>query len=58
MKIKSNSCFAITGNTFKIIHKLSLRYLNNPISENKEIYEIFILTLNKSLIFAKMLPEH
>ena len=37
MKIKSNSCFAITGNTFKIIHKLSLRYLNNPISEIKNI---------------------
>ena len=58
IKIKSNSCFAITGTTFKILHKLSLRYLNNPISENKVYHEIFKMILNKTLIFARMLPEH
>ena len=57
-EMKSNSCFAITGSTFKILYDLSQRYLKNKNDENKEYHEIFIKMINKTLVFARMQPEH
>ena len=57
-EMKSNSCFAITGSTFKILYDLSQRYLINKNDENKEYHDIFIKMINKTLVFARMQPEH
>ena len=57
-EMKSNSCFAITGSTFKILYDLSQRYLINKNDENKEYHEIFLKMINKTLVFARMQPEH
>ena len=57
-EIKPNSCFAITGSTFKILYDLSQRYLNKKNEENKEYHDIFIKLIDKTLVFARMQPEH
>ena len=57
-EIKPNSCFAITGSTFKILYDLSQRYLNKKNEENKEYHDIFIKMMDKTLVFARMQPEH
>ena len=56
--MKSNSCFAITGSTFKILYDLSQRYLKQKNDENKEYHDIFNKMIDKTLIFARMQPEH
>ena len=59
MKIKLNSCFAITGSAFKILYDLSQRYLKEEKNaENLEYHEMFTKILSKTVIFARMLPEH
>ena len=59
MKIKLNHCFAITGPAFKILYDLSQRYLKEENNlENREYHSMFQLILSKTLIFARMLPEH
>ena len=57
-EMKSNSCFAITGSTFKILYDLSQRYLTEKNDENKEYHDIFIKMIDKTLVFARMQPEH
>ena len=57
-EMKSNSCFAITGSTFKILYDLSQRYLTEINDENKEYHDIFIKIISNTLIFARMQPEH
>ena len=57
-EMKSNSCFAITGSTFKILYDLSQRYIANKNDENKEYHDIFIKMIDKTLVFARMQPEH
>ena len=57
-EMKSNSCFAITGSTFKILYDLSQRYLTEKNEENKEYHDIFIKMMDKTLVFARMQPEH
>ena len=57
-EMKSNSCFAITGSTFKILYDLSQRYLTDINDENKEYHDIFIKIISNTLIFARMQPEH
>ena len=57
-EIKSNSCFAITGSTFKILYDLSQRYLIQQNDENKGYYDIFTRMMEKTLVFARMQPEH
>ena len=57
-EIKPNSCFVITGSTFKILYDLSQRYLSEKNEENKEYHDIFIKMMDKTLVFARMEPEH
>ena len=57
-EMKSNSCFAITGSTFKILYDLSQRYLIEINDENKEYHDIFIKIISNTLVFARMQPEH
>ena len=57
-EMKSNSCFAITGSTFKILYDLSQRYLTKKNDENREYHDIFIKMIDKTLVFARMQPEH
>ena len=57
-EMKSNSCFAITGSTFKILYDLSQRYLKEVNDENKEYHDIFIKIISNTLVFARMQPEH
>ena len=57
-EMKSNSCFAITGSTFKILYDLSQRYLTEINDENKEYHDIFIKIISNTLVFARMQPEH
>jgi len=57
-EMKSNSCFAITGSTFKILYDLSQRYLKEKNDENREYHDIFIKMIDKTLVFARMQPEH
>ena len=57
-EMKSNSCFAITGSTFKILYDLSQRYLKEINDENKEYHDIFIKIISNTLVFARMQPEH
>ena len=57
-EMKSNSCFAITGSTFKILYDLSQRYLTKQNDENKGYHDIFIKMMDKTLVFARMQPEH
>ena len=57
-EMKSNSCFAITGSTFKILYDLSQRYLNEVNDENKEYHDIFVKIISNTLVFARMQPEH
>ena len=57
-EMKSNSCFAITGSTFKILYDLSQRYLVQKNDENKEYHDIFFKLIDKTLVFARMQPEH
>ena len=47
-EMKSNSCFAITGSTFKILYDLSQRYLTKKNDENKEYHDIFIKMIDKT----------
>ena len=56
--MKSNSCFAITGSTFKILYDLSQRYLTEINDENKEYHDIFNKIISNTLVFARMQPEH
>lgn len=57
-EMKSNSCLAITGSTFKILYDLSQRYLKEVNDENKEYHDIFIKIISNTLVFARMQPEH
>ena len=58
VKIKSNSCFVITGSAFQILYNLSLKVYDDYSNEEYKIYnELFSMLLNKTLVFARMLPE-
>lgn len=57
--IKPNSCFIITGEAFEILHKLSLKIKEDTKNEEFLIYnQLFKNILDKTLVFARMLPEH